>query len=406
MVVGAGIVGLAVARAVTKAYPDASVTVVDKEPRIAAHQTGHNSGVVHAGLYYTPGSLKAQLCRRGMALLREYCNDKGIPYVEAGKLVIAANDEEACRLRDIERRSQQNQVPGLRWLGSAEIAELEPNAVGKAALHSPRTAITEFVEVAQGYADDIVAAGGTILLNTPVTGIGRQLGRVEVVTPRERLVADHVILCGGLQSDRLAQLAGDQDEPAIVPFRGEYLDLIPSRQDLVNGLIYPVPDPSYPFLGVHFTRHVDGRVDIGPNAVLAFSREGYRFGDVVWRDVAQTVQWPGFRSLARQHWRMGIDEVLGSVSKSRFVSRAQRYVPSLDASDVRAGGAGVRAQALDRDGGLVDDFRIHHLDGVTAVRNAPSPAATSSLAIAEHVMAEIGRYRGLPPSRVADPLAS
>lgn len=406
VVVGAGIVGLAVARAVAQEYPDSIVTVLDKEPRIAAHQTGHNSGVVHAGLYYAPGSLKARLCRRGMTLLREYCAEKGIAYDEAGKLVIAADDTEVERLRAIEQRSIQNEVPGLRWLGSSEISELEPNAVGKAALHSPRTAITDFEAVAHGYADDVMAAGGRVLLNTPVTGIRRNGGQVRVETPKGQFAANHVILCGGLHSDRLAKLAGDSDEPAIVPFRGEYLDLVPNRRDLVNGLIYPVPDPSYPFLGVHFTRHVDGRVDIGPNAVLALAREGYRFGDVVWKDIAHTVGWPGFRALAREHWRMGIDEVLGSLSRSRFVTRAQRYVPSLTTSDVRPGGAGVRAQALDRNGDLVDDFRINHLEGVTAVRNAPSPAATSSLAIAEHVLAEIVRHAGLPRRGVSHPLAS
>jgi L-2-hydroxyglutarate oxidase LhgO len=394
-VIGAGIVGLAVARQLTLTYPGIVVTVVDKEPEIARHQTGHNSGVVHAGLYYKPGSLKSTLCRRGMSMLREYCAEKNIPYDEVGKLVVAVDADEVSALAEIERRSLENQVPGLRRFDAAGIRELEPNAVGLAALHSPRTAITDFPAVARAYADDVVAAGGRLQLDTEVVGIDRERdGGVRVRTARGDLRSDHVVICAGLQSDRVAALAGDDAEPAIVPFRGEYLDLVPSKRDLVNGLIYPVPDPSYPFLGVHFTRRIDGGLDIGPNAVLAFAREGYRRTDIEWTDLADAVRWSGFRALARQHWRMGLGEMAGSASRRLFVKRAQRYVPSLRVSDVVPAHAGVRAQALDRDGSLVDDFRIHHLGPVTAVRNAPSPAATSSMAIAEYVVGQVAAQLG------------
>jgi L-2-hydroxyglutarate oxidase LhgO len=400
-VVGAGIVGLAVARRLALSYPGLVVTVLDKEAEVARHQTGHNSGVVHAGLYYQPGSLKATLCRRGMSLLRQYCQEKGIAYEEVGKLVVAVDDDEVAGLREIERRSTQNQVPGLLWLDPAAMRELEPNVTGRAALHSPRTAITDFTAVTRAYAEDVVAAGGRLLLGTEVTGIIRQPGGVRVRTSMGDVSADHVVICAGLQSDRVAAMAGDGAEPAIVPFRGEYLDLVPEKRDLVNGLIYPVPDPGYPFLGVHFTRRVDGGLDIGPNAVLALAREGYRRRDVAWRDLADAMRWPGFRRLARQHWRMGLGEMAGSASRRLFVKRAQRYVPALQVSDVIPAHAGVRAQALDRDGSLVDDFRIHHLGAVTAVRNAPSPAATSSLAIADHVVAQMVEHTHLPAANLA-----
>lgn len=395
VVVGAGIVGLAVARQLTLDYPGISVTVVDKESVVGAHQTSHNSGVVHAGLYYPPGSLKATLCRRGMSLLREFCAEKGIPYEEIGKLVVAADLSEASRLREIQRRATQNRVPGLRWLYAAELRTIEPHVEGVAALHSPRTAITDFPAVARAYADDVTTAGGTVTLGAEVTGIRRVGAQATVATSRGDIQADHVVICAGLQSDRVARLAGDDDEPAIVPFRGEYLDLVPDKRHLVRGLIYPVPDPSYPFLGVHFTRRVGGSVDIGPNAVLAFAREGYRRGDVSPADLAHVARWAGFRRLARRHWRMGLQEMAGSASRRVFVARAQRYIPSLTVSDVVPGQTGVRAQALDRDGSLADDFRIHHLGRVTAIRNAPSPAATSSLAIGEHIVRDLGGHVGL-----------
>lgn len=396
-VVGAGILGLAVARRVTQVMPGAEVTVLDKEDRVAAHQTGHNSGVVHAGLYYPPGSLKATLCRRGTTLLRAFCEQHGLPYDECGKLVVAVDDSERPALERIRQRSVANAVPGLRELDAAGLREVEPHAAGVAALHSPHTAITDFVAVSRALAREVQDAGGRVLLGRAVTGVDRAAtgpGGVVVTTRRsglsraddgERFTFDRLVVCAGLQSDVVARWAGDDAGPAIVPFRGEYWTLRPERTSLVRGLIYPVPDPAYPFLGVHFTRRVDGRVDVGPNAVLALAREGYRRRDLAPRDLRDTLAWPGFQALARRHWRMGAAELAGSASRTLFMRRARRYVPEVTAADVVPAPAGVRAQAVDRDGSLVDDFRISGLGPVLAVRNAPSPAATSSLAIAEHV---------------------
>ncbi|MBL8929647.1 MAG: L-2-hydroxyglutarate oxidase [Kineosporiaceae bacterium] len=387
--IGAGIVGLAVARRLTQLMPDAQVTVLDKESRIAAHQTGHNSGVVHAGLYYAPGSLKATLCHRGMAMLREYCAEKALPYDECGKLVVAVDDSERPALERIRQRATENGVAGLRSLDAAGIRELEPHAAGVEALHSPHTAITDFVAVTEAYADDVVKAGGSVRLSTPVSRIVQRAGVVDVHTPRELFTFDRLVICAGLQSDVVARWAGDDPEPAIVPFRGEYYTLTPERTSLVNGLIYPVPDPNYPFLGVHFTKRVDGRVDIGPNAVLALAREGYGRTSLSIGDLKQTLAWPGFRALARKHWKMGVEEMAGSASRKLYLNRARKYVPEVTVDDVVPAPAGVRAQAVDRDGSLVDDFRINHLGAVTAVRNAPSPAATASLAIAEFIGDEV-----------------
>ena len=278
-------------------------------------------------------------------------------------------------------------MPGVRWLNSAELREIEPHAAGVAALHSPTTAITDYRAVAQAFNDDVVAAGGTVLLGTKVKGVQTRGDRVRVVAGDD-YEFDRVVICAGLHADRLARIAGDEAEPAIVPFRGEYYRLAQGREDLVRGLLYPVPDPQYPFLGVHFTRRVSGGVDVGPNAVLALAREGYRRRDIRLGDVAATFRAAGFRRLARRHWRMGIHELHGSLSKRSFAAEARRYVPELAAANLIPASAGVRAQAVDRDGTLVDDFRIRRIGPVTAVRNAPSPGATSSMAIAEHIAAE------------------
>jgi L-2-hydroxyglutarate oxidase LhgO len=382
-VVGAGIIGLAVARRLGELAPDATVTVFEKEREIALHQTGRNSGVVHAGIYYAPGSLKATLCRRGVELLRAYCSEKGIAVDECGKLVVALDESELDRLRELERRGASNGVPGLRWLGRDELREVEPNAAGIAGLHSPTTAITDYRAVAEAFADDVRAAGGTILLGAEARSIVRGNGGVRVDGEHE---LDLLVLCAGLQSDRLARSAGDEPEPKIVPFRGEYYRLRPERESLVRGLLYPVPDPQYPFLGVHFTRRIRGGVDVGPNAVLAFAREGYRRRDVRVQDLVDALGSQGFRALARKHWRMGMRELRGSLSKHAFATEASRYVPDVVAADLVPAPAGVRAQALDADGSLVDDFRIHRIGPITAVRNAPSPGATSSMAIAEHIV--------------------
>ena len=385
-VVGGGIIGLAVARRIAEARPDATVLVLEKERDVGLHQTGHNSGVVHAGIYYAPGSLKARLCRRGVELLRTYCAERGLPLRECGKLVVALDASELDRLRELERRAKANGVPGARWVERDELREIEPHAAGIAGVHSPTTAITDYVAVTHALADDLRAANGEIHLSAEVTAIRRAGSRARVEAGEQTFEFDRLVICAGLQSDRISRLAGDEREPRIVPFRGEYHRLRPERSGLVRGLLYPVPDPGYPFLGVHFTNRVAGGVDVGPNAVLAFAREGYRRRDVSLGDLAEAVGSRGFRSLARANWRMGARELHGSLSKSAFAAEARRYVPELTAADLVPAAAGVRAQALGPDGSLLDDFRINELGPVTAVRNAPSPGATSSLAIAEHVV--------------------
>lgn len=395
-VVGAGIVGLAVAREIGRRRPGDRVVVLEKEDRVAVHQTGHNSGVVHAGIYYQPGSLKAVLCARGRAMLRDYCAERGLPYEECGKLVIAVDEEERARLDALEARAGHNAVPGLRRVDAAGIRDIEPFAEGYAALYSPHTAITDFGRVAEAFAADVVAAGGEVRTSCEVHRIDRTASGLEIAVGEEILYADRVVLCAGLHADTVAGLAGGTPGPRIVPFRGEYMHVVPEKRDLVRGLVYPVPDPRYPFLGVHFTRRVSGTVEVGPNAVLAFAREGYGRTRIVPRDMAKTLGWPGFRRMARQHWRTGLAEMYGSVSIGAYMRKAQRYIPAIGAADVVRGGAGVRAQALDADGTLVDDFRIDRLGPVTAVRNAPSPAATSSLAIAEYIVDVIdGKAEGI-----------
>ena len=383
-VIGAGIIGLAVARRLAR-QEGYDVTVFERESDVAVHQTGHNSGVVHAGVYYPPGSLKARLCREGAGRLKEFCASRDLPYREIGKVVVARSAAEVPRLRDIEARATANGVPGLRWLGPAELAGIEPHVRGAAALHSPSTAITDYRAVARAMAGDLEAAGGRLRLGQRVTGIGRQGDRAVVRTAADAVTVDRLVICAGLQSNRVAALAGDGPAPAIVPFRGEYYRLVPERAHLISGLVYPVPDPAYPFLGVHFTPRVDGTVDIGPNAVLATAREGYRRRDVNLADLRDVLGWPGFRRLARVHWRAGLAEARTSVSKRRFVAGAREYLPALSAANVVPAPAGVRAQAVDRDGSLVDDFRISVTGAVLSVRNAPSPAATSSLAIADYI---------------------
>ncbi|GHH76098.1 L-2-hydroxyglutarate oxidase [Promicromonospora soli] len=388
-VVGGGILGLAVAREVIRRRPGTRVVVLEKEDRLGVHQTGHNSGVVHAGIYYRPGSLKATLCARGRDLLKEYCAERGLPYEECGKLVVAVDEAERGRFDALEKTALANAVPGLRRLDGAEIAEIEPHTSGLAALHSPRTAITDYVAVARALGADIVAAGGEVRLGAPVSDVVRAGGRIEVrhgSSDGGRFVAvDRLVVCAGLHADRFAHLDGEQS-PRIVPFRGEYMTVVPAKQDLVRGMVYPVPDPRYPFLGVHFTRRVTGELEVGPNAVLALRREGYRGTLPSARDVRDILTWPGSWRMGAQHWRTGIREMTGSASKRVYMRAAQRYVPAIGVGDVVRGRAGVRAQAVELDGSLLDDFRINSSGGVTVVRNAPSPAATSSLAIAEHVV--------------------
>jgi len=388
-VVGGGIVGLAIGRELVRRRPGTRVVVFEKESRVGSHQTGRNSGVVHAGIYYKPGTLKADLCARGRLMLRDYCAEHHLPYDECGKLVVAVDPSELTRLDALEGTARRNNVPGLRRIGAAEIVEIEPYAAGLVALHSPETAITDFVAVAETLARDIEDAGGSVLLSTPVTSILRASGRIWVSSGREQHSVDRLVVCAGLQADRLSQMADGTDGPRIVPFRGEYMTVSPEKRGLVRGMVYPVPDPRYPFLGVHFTRRVSGALEVGPNAVLALRREGYRRSDIRWEDLKSLGTWPGFWRMARTHWRTGVVEVRGSLSIHAYMRAAQRYVPEIGAADVVRGRAGVRAQAVERDGTLLDDFRISQSDGITCIRNAPSPGATSSLAIAEHVVAQM-----------------
>lgn len=394
VVVGAGIVGLAVARQLLIDRPGEPVTVLDKENRVAAHQTGHNSGVVHAGIYYPPGSLKAQLCRRGRDLLGEFCAANGIRVDPVGKLVVALNDAERDGLAEIERRALANRVSDVVRLDGPGLRRIEPEVAGVAAVHSPSTAIVDFVAVSRALAEDIATRGGTVRLGAEVIDVRQGPAGVAVATNSGEVTADRLVVCGGLQSARLATLIGGDPDPQIVPFRGEYFRLTPDAAARVRGLVYPVPDPRYPFLGIHLTRRIDGGVDVGPNAVLALALEGYRRGTVSFGDVRAIVGWQGFRVMARRNWRMGAREMLGSLSKRYFAAQARAYLPGLRAAQLAPAPAGVRAQAIRRNGDLVDDFWITHDDRITMVRNAPSPAATSSLAIAEYICAEMARASG------------
>jgi L-2-hydroxyglutarate oxidase len=386
VVVGGGILGLAVARELQARRPGLALALVEKEDGVARHQTGRSSGVVHRGVYYAPGSLKARLCVEGAERLLGYCDERGIPVLRCGKVVVAADDAERPRLAELHRRAVANGVPGVELIGAARLRELEPRVAGVEALHSPGTAVVDFARVADALAADVAAEGGELLLGTRVVGLARRGGATVVETTGGALEAPRVVVCAGVHADRLAALSGAPAEPRIVPFRGDYLALRPERRHLVRGLVYPVPDAAFPFLGIHTTTRPDGEVWLGPNAVLALAREGYRRRDVSLRDIRDAVRSGGFRQLARRHWRTGLAEVARDVSTRRFVAAAQRLLPELAAADVLPGPSGIRAQALAPDGTLLDDFVFHEADGVLHVRNAPSPGATSALAIARVVV--------------------
>jgi L-2-hydroxyglutarate oxidase LhgO len=387
-IVGAGIVGLAIARQLAQA--GINVTVFEKEGAVGTHQTGHNSGVVHAGIYYVPGSAKARLTRRGVALLKDYCREKQLPYDERGKLVVARTGKEVAKLRELERRATANGVPAVRWLETAELREFEPDVAGRAALLSPSTAIVDYPAITQAFGEDVIEHGGQILLNTPVTKLARAVGGgLSVVANGTARHVERLVICAGLQADLLAGTVGDSKAPQIIPFRGEYLRLRPHARDRVKRLIYPVPDPKYPFLGVHLTPRINGESDLGPNAVLALAREGYRRRDVALAEVARLSKSGAFWRMAMKNWRAGLRETRGSIFPGAFLAEARTYLPWLTSADVMPAPAGVRAQAVDPDGSLVDDFRITRVGDVTSIRNAPSPAATASMAIAEHIVAEL-----------------
>jgi (S)-2-hydroxyglutarate dehydrogenase len=385
-IIGGGILGLATGRLIAQTRDDVEVVLLEKEDGLARHQTGHSSGVAHAGLYYAPGSLKATLCRRGLGLLREYCAAHGLGYEACGKVVVASTADEVEPLRRLADRAHANGVQGLRLLSEKELGEIEPCAAGVAGLHSPESAIVDFVQVSLSLADELRSHGAEIRVGTKVERVLVGSGGPELeLDDGTTLRADRVVACAGLQSDRLAVASGEPAEPRIVPFRGEYWQLRPQLAGLAHGLIYPVPDPRLPFLGIHLTRKLDGSVYLGPNAVLARAREGYSARDFDWHDVYETLSWPGSWRMMRRHWRAGIGEIRRSASRRAFVEEARKLIPSLTAGDVARAPAGLRAQAVDRDGSLVDDFRLTVSRGVVWVRNAPSPAATSSLAIAEEL---------------------
>ena len=377
-VVGGGILGLAVARELLRRRPGASVCVLEREAQIATHQTGNNSGVIHAGIYYPPGSLKAELCVAGARELYSYCDERGVPYERCGKLIVATRPEELPGLDELERRGRANGVAGLARLDEAGIREHEPHAAGISALLSPETGIVDFRAVAAAYAEDVIAAGGTIATGCAVRSSKPRNGNaLRLEHSRGTLEADYAVFCGGARADRLAVAAGADPDPRIVPFRGAYLQLAPGRRELVRSLIYPVPDPSLPFLGVHLTKRVDGEVLVGPTALLGLP------------GIGRTLAWPGSWRMFRRWWRTGLTEMKHAALRRTFVAEAARYVPELGPRDVRFAFAGYRAQAVGRDGSLVDDFVFSRTERALHVRNAPSPAATSSLAIARLIADEV-----------------
>jgi len=393
VIVGGGIIGLAAAREILTRRPGTSLAIVEKEPAVGEHQTGHNSGVIHSGIYYAPGSLKARLCTAGARLMYEFCASHGVPADRCGKLIVATAESELPALDELYRRGTANGVTGLEMVGPAGIREHEPHCTGIRAIWSPTTGIVDFSRVAQAMADDVEKLGGVIMTGRPVTGLTVRAESIGVRTGLGELTASRVLTCAGLHSDRVAGLSGAPEEPRIVPFRGDYWQLRPDRRHLARNLIYPVPDPKFPFLGVHFTRRIgDGAVWLGPNAVLALAREGYHRWHVRPGDLAQTLGYPGFRRMARKYWRTGLAEVYRDVSKRAFVAACQRFVPELGPGDVVPGPSGVRAQSVAGDGRLVDDFSFN-VQGkrLMHVRNAPSPAATSSLAIGELIADEWDR---------------
>lgn len=381
-IIGVGLVGLATAREILLRRPRLRLAVLDKEERLAAHQSGHNSGVIHSGLYYRPGSLKARACVAGRAKLVAYCEDNSIPYQLVGKLVVATTPDEVSRLLELYRRGCANGVQGLELLGPEGIREREPAVAGIRAIWSPATGIVDFTRVAESLAGDVQRGDGQLFLACRVLSIQRRESEVQIETTRGAISARFVVVCGGLESDRLARLSGGSPDPAIVPFRGDYYLLRPDSSVRIQTNVYPVPDPRFPFLGVHITPRMDGSIWLGPNAVWALAREGYRRFDVNWRDVREALTYPGFRALARRYWSVGLLEIWRDFNRRAFLRELRRFVPELEQDDLLPGPSGVRAQAVSRDGQLIDDFVIESHGRVVHVRNAPSPAATSCLEIA------------------------
>jgi len=385
LIIGGGIVGLASALRIQQSRPDTHVTLIEKETEVAMHQTGHNSGVIHSGLYYRPGSLKALNCRTGYQQMLDFCQEHSIRHEICGKIVVATTPAELPGLEELYRRGVANGLEGLRFLQSSEIREIEPHCIGLRGLLVPQTGIVDYGAVAQKYAELLSAKGADIVFGETVVDIKKQGKVVEVIGAENTWIGNAVVACVGLQSDRLARQTEPDLPLRILPFRGEYYKLKPSSPRLVNHLIYPVPDPAFPFLGVHFTRMINGGVECGPNAVFAFGREAYQKTDFNLRDTLEALAWPGFHKVAARHWRSGLGEYYRSFSKKAFVQALQNLVPEIQAADLEPGGSGIRAQACDRQGKLLDDFDIRKEGNIIHVCNAPSPAATASLAIGKTI---------------------
>ncbi len=383
-IIGGGIVGLATALELGSRSPGRPLAVLEKEPELAAHQTGHNSGVIHAGIYYKPGSYKAKLCVEGGRLLTAFCEENGVPYDRCGKLIVATSDAEVPRLQTLLERGTANGIPGLEMVGPERAREIEPHARAVRALYSPITGITDYKAVAEAMGKRIAAAGGGIFLSSPIHAIRRSDGLFRLEGGDSPVSCRYVINCAGLFADRVARMMGLRPDVRLIPFRGEYYTLGPSCR-LVRALIYPVPDPQFPFLGVHFTKRIQGGYEAGPNAVLAFAREGYRFPDFCWKDLAEMFRFPGFWVMARKHWRTQVYELYRSLSRRAFLEALRKMVPDLRDEDLEPGGSGVRAQIVSADGFLVDDFLIAEAPNAISVLNAPSPAATASIAIGRHI---------------------
>ncbi|HVM91530.1 MAG TPA: L-2-hydroxyglutarate oxidase [Terriglobales bacterium] len=393
VVIGGGIVGMSFAMQASEAFPQARILVLEKEDGLARHQTGHNSGVIHSGVYYKAGSLKARMCVAGAREMVEFCGRHGIPYEVCGKLIVATTPEEDARLDDLRARGVANGLSGLEILDGAAMREIEPHVGGLRALKVPATGITDYSKVTAKYAEIAASRGVEVKTGAGVVGFEANSIQVVVRTRAGDFPASYVVNCAGLYSDRVASLAGHDPGMMLVPFRGEYYDLAPARAGLVRSLIYPVPDPAYPFLGVHFTRRIHGNVDAGPNAVLAFRREGYKRTDFDLGESMEVLGYPGFRSMARLHWKNGLGEMRRSWSKRLFVRSCQRLVPEVRMEDMSPGGSGVRAQALAADGSLVDDFRFVAKDRFLHVLNVPSPAATASLPIGREIVGMVKKVR-------------
>lgn len=386
VIIGGGVVGLGVALEITRRFAHLRLLVLEKEAHVARHQSGHNSGVIHSGVYYKPGSLKARLCVAGAAAMIDFCREYGIAHKVCGKVIVATHADERGRLEELRRRGEANGLAGLRMIGPEELRDIEPHASGVQALVVPSTGVTDFAKVCEKYAELISARGETVFTSAAATNIRRMADEIVVETSRGAFSTTWLINCAGLHSDRICRMAGDDPGVIILPFRGEYYDLTAERASLVRALVYPVPDPRFPFLGVHFTRRITGRVDAGPNAVFALAREGYRHRDISLRDLASSLVFPGFWRMARRHWRNGLDEYHRSLSKRAFVRALQRLLPEISENDLVPGASGVRAQALKPDGSLVDDFQFVPSGKVLHVLNVPSPAATASLAIGKAIV--------------------